>query len=224
MKKAALLAASGLLLAADCVAAEPEAEQKADAAPRRMAEVPQFLADTVAPTNETRGAFVQTRRLADGKELVSRGEFAIRPGVDFVWRTTDPFDALFLATRTCYTYSNEDECVTRPLKDLKGYSRIAPMVEKRDFSAFFKTFDAMYKEEPEGVFHVLAKPKESRIKKRLERVEADGSPTNWTFRATFPDRSLLELRLLPRGLSPAVSPPGTVPNGSGTVPAAPADP
>ena len=158
-------------------------------------EVPALIRERLASTNETHGAFVQTKRLPDGTELVSRGTYSIRPGTDFEWRTTEPFATLFRATRTHYTYTNEDERVERPLKDLRGYSRFAAAAEKGDCSAFFKAFDALYKEEQPGEFHVLAKPKDARLRRVLERVEADGSPTNWTLKATFPDRTTFSIRL-----------------------------
>lgn len=156
------------------------------AASALISEAPDLMRDRLASTNETAGVFVQTKRLPDGAEFVSRGTYTIRPGVDFSWRTTDPFDSLFLATQTKYCYSNEDECVTRPLSELRGYSRFAA-AGKGDFSAFFKSFDALYKEDPEGVFHILARPNDPRLAGFLERVDADGTVTNWTLKATFPD-------------------------------------
>lgn len=151
-------------------------------------EVPPLLKAKLLATNEVSGTFVQTKTAPDGRAFVSRGTYRIRPGVDFAWRTTEPFDALFRADRTTCVYSNEDECVTRPLRDLRGYSHFAA-VGAGDFSAFFDAFDARYKEEPGGVFHVLAKPSERRLAQVLSRVEADGTVTNWTLRATFPDRT-----------------------------------
>ena len=158
-----------------------------------VTEVPPSLAARLAPTGETSGTFVQVKRLPDGKAFESRGAYRIRPGVDFSWRTQEPFEALFLATRTEYVYSNEDECVTKPLKDLKGFSHFSE-VGAGDFSRFFQTFDARYKEEPDGVFHVLAKPTERHLVKFLSRVEADGVVSNWVLKATFPDKTVFEVR------------------------------
>ena len=157
-------------------------------------EVPGAIRERLLATNETHGAFVQTKRLPDGREFVSRGTYAMRPGRDFVWRTTEPFDTLFRATEKTYVYSNEDECVTRPLSDLKGYSAFAKSLRKGDFSPFFKAFDALYKEDADGTFHILAKPKDSRLKKLLDRVEADGTVRSWTLCARFPDGTLFSVR------------------------------
>lgn len=158
-----------------------------------VTEVPPSLAARLAPTGETSGTFVQVKRLPDGKTFESRGSYRIRPGVDFSWRTQEPFDALFLATRTEYVYSNEDEVVTKPLRDLPGFSSFAE-AEKGDFSPALKAFDALYKEDSEG-FHVLAKPKVSRLKRVLERVDVDGDATNMTVRATFPDKTTVTVVL-----------------------------
>ena len=156
-------------------------------------EVPDLLKTKLLSTNTLTGAFVQTKTNPDGRAYVSRGTYRIRPGVDFAWRTTEPFDALFRADRKVYVYSNEDECVTKPLKDLKGFSHFAD-IGAGDFSAFFQAFDARYKEEPGGVFHVLAKPTERHLVKFLSRVEADGVVSNWVLKATFPDKTVFEVR------------------------------
>ena len=64
-----------------------------------MTEVPENLRAMLMPTNETRGAFVQTKRLPDGTSFESRGTFAIRPGTDFEWRTMEPFESVFRTTK-----------------------------------------------------------------------------------------------------------------------------
>ncbi|MBO7482662.1 MAG: outer-membrane lipoprotein carrier protein LolA [Kiritimatiellae bacterium] len=158
-----------------------------------MTDVPDLIRGMLVTTNETSGTFVQTKTMPDGRSFVSRGTYRIRPGVDFEWRTVDPFETLFLATQKSYIYTNEDERVERQLKDLRGYAMFADAA-KGDFSSFFKAFDALYKEEDGGVFHLLAKPKEARLAKLLSRVEADGTVTNWTLRAQFPDRTVFEIR------------------------------
>ena len=159
-------------------------------------EVPPLVLARLTATNEVRGAFVQTKRLPTGEVFVSRGEYRIRPGRDFEWMVLDPFVALFSADLETYVYSNEDERVEKPLKDLPHVARIMARLSgggEPDFGEFFRAFDALYKEEPEGVFHVLAKPKEPRLARVLSRVEADGTPTNWVLRATFPDRASFEI-------------------------------
>ncbi len=158
-----------------------------------LTEAPSAIRAKLLSTNETRGSFVQVKRLPDGTTFESRGTYHIRPGRDFSWCTLEPFEALFRTTKTSYCYSNEDECVTKPLSELRGFSNFSA-VEKGDFSAFFEAFDARYKEE-NGVFHLLARPKDARLEKFLSRVEADGTLTNWTLRATFPTQIILELRL-----------------------------
>lgn len=156
-------------------------------------EVPPLVRDRLAATNETHGTFTQTKRLPSGDEFVSSGTWRIRPGIDFEWRITEPFDALFWADQTKYVYSNEDEIVEKPLAELTGYEHFKDAANG-DFSAFFKTFDALYKEDEDG-FHVLAKPRDGRLARFLARVDADGVPTNWLFRATFPDRTAFEVRI-----------------------------
>ena len=158
-------------------------------------EVPPLVRERLASTNETSGSFVQTKRLASGETFVSEGRWRMRPGVDFEWRVTEPFDSVFWADETRYIYSNEDEKVERPLADLAGYEHFKGAGDG-DFSAFFKAFDALYKEDADGTFHVLAKPRDERLARFLSRVEADGVATGWVFRATFPDSTTFEVKLL----------------------------
>lgn len=156
-------------------------------------EVPELLRARLLSTNAFSGTFVQTKTNPDGRAFVSRGTYRVRPGVDFEWRTTDPFDTLFFADQKNYVYSNEDECVTKPLKDLKGFSHFSDVGEG-DFSKFLKTFDSRYKEEADGVFHVLSRPTERHLVKFLSRVEADGTVSNWVLKATFPDKTVFEVK------------------------------
>lgn len=158
-----------------------------------VTEVPDSLRARLAPTNEVRGVFVQTKTLPTGEKFVSSGDYLVRPGVDFSWRTTDPFDTLFYATQKEYVYSNEDEVVSKPLKDLPGFAHFAD-AQAGDFSGYFKAFDSLYKEE-EGRFFVLSKPKVFKLKKVLERVELEGDSTNLMMKATFPDKTTIEVRL-----------------------------
>ena len=155
--------------------------------------VPDAIAAKLTATNETRGAFVQTKRLPTGETYVSRGTYRIRPGVDFEWRTTEPFETLFWSDRSVCVYSNEDERVERPLADLPGFTRFAAAGDG-DARAFFEAFDALYAEDGDGTFHVLARPKDARLKKALARIDADGVVTNWTLRATFPTGVTFEIR------------------------------
>ena len=159
-----------------------------------LTEVPEPLRARLAPTNETAGAFVQEKRLASGETFVTKGVYAIRPGVDFTWRTLEPFETVFTTTQSEYVYSNEDEVVRRPLRDLPGFAKFAAL-PSGDFSGFFDAFDALYKEEPEGVFHVLAKPKVARLKRALSRIDLDGDPTNLVLRATLVDETLFTVRM-----------------------------
>lgn len=155
-------------------------------------EVPELLKARLLATNEFSGAFVQTKTNPDGQAFVSKGTYRVRPGVDFEWRTTDPFDTLFRTDRSTYCYSNEDECVTKPLKELKGFSHFSDVGEG-DFSKFLATFDSLYKEDPNGVFHVLSKPTERHLVKFLSRVEADGTVSSWVLKATFPDKTTFKI-------------------------------
>lgn len=157
-----------------------------------MTDMPPLLRERLASTNEVAGTFVQTKRLATGESFVSSGTFRVRPRCDFTWRITEPFDALFWTDRTRYVYSNEDERVERPLDELPAFARFAAL-EEGDFSDVFKAFDALYKEDPPGIFHVLAKPREARLKKVLLRVEADGCWADWVLKATFPDGTVFSL-------------------------------
>ncbi len=167
-----------------------------------ISQIPQEILDRLTATNETSGVFTQTKRFPDGPSFVSSGDWRIRPGKDFTWRIREPFEAVFSADKTKYTYSNEDERVTRPLADLKDFPGLDAL-ESGDFSIFFKAFDALYKKEPDGTFHILAKPKEPRIAKVLSRVEADGTLADWTLRATFADRSSFEIRIQDAKTPPA---------------------
>ena len=163
-----------------------------------ISEAPAAIAAKLTSTNDTTGTFIQTKTTPDGAKYVCRGTYAIHPGRSFEWRISDPFDALFYADLNNYVYSNEDECVKKPLDNLPGFSRFRN-AESGDFSDFFKVFDVLYKEDPPGVangapFHVLAKPKEPRIAKFLERVDADGTSCDWTLRAKFPNGTTFEVR------------------------------
>lgn len=149
-----------------------------------VSEVPPLLAGKLSTTNKTCGTFVQTK-IDKCRTYEMHGTYRIRPGVDFEWVTTDPFETRFYATPTNYVYSNEDESVTRLLKELPGSERFAA-ISRGDAKAFFEAFDALYKEE-NGCFFVKAKPKVRDLKRVLERVEAEGTVTNWTLTATFPN-------------------------------------
>ena len=146
-----------------------------------VSEVPAPLKEVLLPTNEVSGVFTQTKTTAEGRSYVTKGEYRVRPGVDFTWRTLEPFETCFTATPTNYVYSNEDETVSRPLSDLPGFSRFDGL-GKGDFSSFFEAFDAMYAEEG-GKTYVRAKPKVRELKRHLDRVDVEGAGTNWTFRA-----------------------------------------
>lgn len=163
-----------------------------------ITELPATLRGLLARTNETSGVFVQTKTTAGGKAYVTRGEYRIRPGVDFVWKTLEPFEMCFTATPTNYVYSNEDETVVRPLADLPGYSRFAG-IGKGDSAALFGSFDVLYAEEG-GKFFVRARPKAAELKRVLARVDAEGVTTNWTLRAELSDRTVFTIlvsRLIP---------------------------
>jgi len=154
-------------------------------------EVPETIRAKLAATNEVTGRFVQTKVDGSGREYVMRGSYRIRPGVDFTWRTEDPFETVFTATQSCYSYSNEDCVVSRALSDLPGAGRFAA-ASAGDVSAFFKAFDALYKEEG-GKFYVKAKPKVGELSSVLERVDAEGTVSNWTLSATFPNRTRIAI-------------------------------
>lgn len=161
-----------------------------------VTEVPEPIRAKLSSTNETSGAFVQTKTAADGRSYVTKGTYRIRPGVDFTWRTLEPFETCFTATTTDCVYSNEDETVARKLSDLPGFSRFKG-AGKGDYSAFFKAFDAMYAEEG-GKFYVRAKPKVSDLKRVLVRVDAEGTLTNWTLRAELADKTVFAVDLRDR--------------------------
>lgn len=154
-----------------------------------LTRVPPELSARLVPTNETSGTFVQVKRLPSGKAFESKGVFRVRPGVDLTWRTQEPFESLFVATQAEYVYSNEDEVVTKPLKDLPGYQGLVA-ARKGDFSMFILAFDTLYKAEGDE-FHLLSKPKLPQLKRRLERVEIDGDATNFTMKATLPSKTTL---------------------------------
>ena len=156
-----------------------------------VTEFPAALQGMLSRTNETSGAFVQTKTTADGKSYATKGEYRIRPGVDFVWKTLEPFETCFTATPTNCVYSNEDETVVRPLADLPGFSRFAD-IGKGDHGAFFKSFDMLYAEEG-GKFFVRARPKVSDLKRILVRMDAEGVATNWTLRAELTDRTVFSV-------------------------------
>lgn len=150
-----------------------------------MTEVPPLIRGRIASTNETAGVFRTVKKFPNGRELSTSGTYRIRPGVDFEWRTTEPFDTLFLATTESYVYSNEDEVVTRKLSELPGGDRFA-RIGKAEPEMFFEVFDALYKEEG-GKFFMKAKPKPQELKQVLERVEAEGTAAEWQLRAVFPN-------------------------------------
>lgn len=158
-----------------------------------LSEVPDPIRAKLMSTNETYGVFVQTKTATDGKSYVTKGTYCIRPGVDFTWRTLEPFETCFTATTTNYVYSNEDETVVRKLSDLPGFSRFEG-VGNGDFSAFFKAFDALYADEDEK-FYIRAKPKTAELKRVLSRVDAEGSITNWTLRAELADKTVFSVSL-----------------------------
>lgn len=153
-----------------------------------LVEAPAAIRAKVMATNEVHGTFVQRKTTAEGTAYVTKGTYAIRPGVDFTWKTREPFETTFYATPTNYVYSNEDEAVTKPLSALPGFAKL-PAVDRGDFSPFFEAFDALYKEEG-GKFFLLAKPKVTDLKRALVRVEAEGVLTNWTLRAVFPNQTV----------------------------------
>ena len=166
------------------------------AEPVPLAEVPPLIASRLASTNEVRGVFAMEKFVPDatgGRTFRSRGEYRIRPGRDFTWRTLEPFETTFTATPTNYVYANEDETVTRRLRDLPGVPAFAD-VAKGDYSAFFRCFDALYREEPDGRFFLKARPKVRDLARRLARIDVEGVSTNWTLRAEFPGRTAITVR------------------------------
>lgn len=161
-----------------------------------VTEVPPLIAAKLAVTNETRGTFVQTKTDVSGRAYRTTGTYRIRPGVDFEWRTCEPFETRFYATPTNYVYSNEDETVTRRLSELPQADRFAAL-GTGDVRVFFKAFDALYKEES-GRFFVKAKPKAKDLQRVLKRIDAEGSATNWTLTATFANGASIRLDLSDR--------------------------
>ena len=155
----------------------------------------EFLRAIRYPDSPIAGTFVQRKHLATGEDFVSSGVFSVDPGKTFEWRILEPFDSLFHATKEKYVYSNEDECVEKALSELRGYSQIASVLEAEDAGdALSDAYEAMYTEEG-GVSHVLARPRDSRMKRVLSRVEIDGTWSNLVFLATFPDRSTFEIKV-----------------------------
>ena len=159
-------------------------------------EVPSALVAKFAPTNEVSGAFVQRKTVQeDGKETVyvTKGTYRLRPGKDFTWRTVEPFETCFYATPTNYVYSNEDERVSRPLRELPGYSHFAPVFQG-DFSVALKAFKALYAEQ-DGRHYLRARPDSSRLAKHLERIDLEGAGKRWKAVATLPNRIRFEWTL-----------------------------
>lgn len=157
-----------------------------------ITEVPETIRAMLSPTNETSGTFVQTKTTPEGKAYVTKGEFRIRPGVDFTWKTVHPFETSFCATPTNYVYSNEDESVEKKLEDLPGFSRFEG-IGKGDFTMFFKAFDSLYTEE-DGKFYMRSRPKASDLKRVLSRIDVEGVSTNWTLRAELPDKTVFSIQ------------------------------
>ncbi len=158
-----------------------------------VTEVPEPIRLKLVSTNETSGTFVQTKTTPDGREYVTRGVYKIRPGVDFTWKTTDPFETCFYATTTNYVYSSEDESISRSLAELPGFSRF-DAVGNGDFSPFFRAFDSLYAQK-DGKFYVRSRPKVADLRRFLSRVDVEGVLTNWTLRAEFSDKTLFSVRL-----------------------------
>ena len=156
-----------------------------------VTEVPETVRARLSDTNETAGTFTMTRTLPSGEKFVTSGDYLVRPGVDFTWRTKTPFATCFYATPERYVYTNEDERVERRLEDLPHLSRFKAAA-KGDYSAFFDAFDALYKEEG-GLFHFKAKPKVDALRRVLERVDGDGGPGFWRLKASFTDKSSIDV-------------------------------
>lgn len=159
-----------------------------------LQEIPESLRQRLAPTNEVAGVFVQTKTLASGEKFVSSGCYRLRPRVDFEWRYTEPFEARFLATDDKYEYSNEDETISRPLRQLPGFSNFA---ELRDgnFAGLMEAFESKYKEE-NGRHFLLSMPRAARLRKFLERIELEIDSTNIEIKATFKDKTTFKAKLL----------------------------
>lgn len=150
-----------------------------------ISEVPPALATRLVCTNETTGVFTQTKTMPDKRQFVSRGTFRIRPGRDFEWAVKEPFETCFYSTSQKYVYTNEDERVERELAELPYFSRLGAVMAG-DYSLFFSTFDALYKEE-DGRFFVKAKPKVRELKAVLRQVEVEGGESGFAIISTFPD-------------------------------------
>lgn len=163
-----------------------------------VSEVPELVREKLECTNEVAGTFTQTKK--DGRSglvYMTKGEYRVRPGRDFEWRTREPFETVFYATPTEYVYSNEDERVEKKLADLPRSSYFADL-GKGNFSIFFRLFDALYKEDG-GRFFVKAKPKAgSELEQFLKRVEAEGNRNRWTLTAVFPDDTEFKLEFVDR--------------------------
>ena len=155
--------------------------------------VPPAIEKKLNATNETAGTFVQTKTMADGRELQSRGTYRIRPGKDFEWAVHEPFETCFWSNQEKYVYTNEDERVERKLEDLPHFAQLG-QVATGDYSRFFEAFDALYKEE-DGKFFVKAKPKVRELKRFLSQVEAEGTGEAWELKATFPDGTTFKIEL-----------------------------
>ena len=157
-----------------------------------ITETPPLIREHLTSTNELKGVFTQTKMM-DGKKYVTTGEYHLRPGVDFTWKTQEPFETLFYATPTNYVYKNEDESVSRRLEDLPGIERFGAVM-RGDFSGFFQAFDALYREE-QGKFYLKAKPRLKELAELLERVEAEGTVSNWVLNIVFPTKTSFTLEL-----------------------------
>lgn len=157
-----------------------------------LSEVPPMLEEILEPKTEIVGVFEQTKYAANGKKYVMTGEYIIRHGLDFTWKTLEPFETCFYSNREEYTYTNEDETVTKKLEDLPNSTYFVAL-GRGDYTVFFDLFDALYKEE-DGKFYLKAKPKTRELKKALSRVDAEGTPDNWVLRAEFPNKTIFELK------------------------------
>ncbi len=159
-----------------------------------LTELPADLQTWLFPTNEVKGVFTQTKTFPDGRALTSRGSYHLRPGTDFAWRMEEPFDSLFWSDQQTYCYSNEDEVVSKPLRALPGWGRLAALMNGNP-SDILRVFDVLYKEE-NGVQHLLAKPKDARLQRFLSRVEADGTPDQWQLTLQFADQTGFRIKFI----------------------------
>jgi dienelactone hydrolase len=161
-----------------------------------ITEVPKPIAAKLLSAEPLAGEFVQTKtvRSASRSEVFrTKGEYRIIPGKEFSWKTIEPFETLFVATRERYTYSNEDESVTRELADLPqmfDFGRLA----KGDLDFFFEVFEARYLES-NGRFRIEAKPKPRDLAKVLEKVEVEGTLSEWSLKAIFPNSTEIRIDL-----------------------------